>query len=65
MGAPVAWFEITSADPGRLAAFYRELFDWTVTKSPDSSYRLVDTGAGDDAIGGASAPRRARTTLAG
>ena len=48
MGAPVAWFEITSPDPARTIAFYRDLFDWTVNDSGDPSYSLVDTGAGPD-----------------
>ena len=52
MGAPVAWFEITSHDPNRLAGFYRELVGWSVADSPDPGYLLVDTGAGEDAIGG-------------
>ena len=52
MGAPVAWFEITSHDPARLVAFYRELFDWTITDGPEPGYSMVDTGAGDAAIGG-------------
>jgi uncharacterized protein len=51
MGAPVAWFEITSQDPRRLIDFYRELFGWTISESPDAGYSLVDTAAGD-AIGG-------------
>jgi predicted enzyme related to lactoylglutathione lyase len=33
-------------------AFYRDLFDWTVIDSGDPAYQLVDTGAGDGAIGG-------------
>jgi predicted enzyme related to lactoylglutathione lyase len=52
MGAPVAWFEITSREPSRLVDFYRELFGWTISDSPDSTYALVETGAGADAIGG-------------
>ena len=52
MGAPVAWFEITSQDPARLVTFYRELFDWTIADGPGSGYSLVDTGAGAEAIGG-------------
>ncbi len=47
MGAPLAWFEITSHDPARLIAFYLELFDWTVTEGPDPGYWLIDTGAGE------------------
>jgi len=52
MGAPVAWFDITGTDSATLVAFYRELFDWTIADSGDPSYTLVDTGAGDGAIGG-------------
>jgi predicted enzyme related to lactoylglutathione lyase len=52
MGAPVAWFEITSHDPTRLVDCYRELFGWTVADSPDPGYSLIDTGAGGEAIGG-------------
>lgn len=52
MGAPVAWFEITSPDPTRLVTFYRELFDWTISDDPESGYSLVDTGAAGEAIGG-------------
>lgn len=52
MGAPVAWFEITGKDPNGLADFYRKLFDWSMGDSGDSSYLLVDTGSGEQAIGG-------------
>jgi predicted enzyme related to lactoylglutathione lyase len=52
MGAPVAWFEITGSDAGQLVTFYRDLFDWTVVDSGDPGYQLIDTGAGDGAIGG-------------
>jgi predicted enzyme related to lactoylglutathione lyase len=51
MGAPVTWFEITSREPARLVEFYERLFGWSIT-SADDSYRLVDTGAGENAIGG-------------
>src|SRR5215210_9554760 len=52
MGAPVAWFEITSPEPARLLQFYGKLFDWKAGDSGDPSYSLIDTGAGPDAIGG-------------
>jgi hypothetical protein len=52
MGAAVAWFDITSRDPSRLAGFYRELFGWTVAESPDPGYLLVETGARENAVGG-------------
>jgi predicted enzyme related to lactoylglutathione lyase len=53
MGRPVAYFEITSADAERARKFYSELFEWTA--EPDAElggYAMVDTGAGDGAIGG-------------
>jgi predicted enzyme related to lactoylglutathione lyase len=52
MGAPVAWFDITSADPRALLDFYTRLFDWTAGESGDPNYTLIDTGAGAGAIGG-------------
>jgi len=52
MGAPVAWFDITSKDPTRLGDFYRQLFGWTLAESGQPGYSLVDTGGGSDAIGG-------------
>jgi uncharacterized protein len=52
MGAPVAWFDITSKDPERIGRFYRELFGWSLADSGQPGYSLVDTGAGEGAIGG-------------
>ena len=53
MGQPVAWFEVTSTDVERAQKFYTELFGWTVSADPATDlYRLVDTGAGEGAIGG-------------
>ena len=52
MGAPVAWFDITTTDPGPLLDFYTELFGWATANSGADGYTLVDTGAGDGAIGG-------------
>ena len=53
MGAAVAWFEVTSDDPGRAQKFYGELFGWTITSAPGADgYGIVDTGAGEKAIGG-------------
>jgi uncharacterized protein len=51
MGAPVAWFEINSPEPARLAGFYRNLFGWDINDGP-GGYSLIDTGSGDEAIGG-------------
>jgi predicted enzyme related to lactoylglutathione lyase len=60
MGQPVAFFEIISSDPGRARAFYTELFGWKAEANPEmGGYALVDTGAGEDAIGGGIGPSTA------
>src|SRR3954463_1289479 len=57
MGAPVAYFEIISGDAERARRFYAELFDWTADADPAmGGYALVDTGNGDDAVGGGIGP---------
>ncbi len=57
MGQPVAYFEIVSPDHERAQKFYRELFSWRVEADPAmGGYGLVDTGAGDGAIGGGIGP---------
>ena len=52
MGAPVGWFDITSADPKRIGDFYTRLFGWTLSESGQDGYSLIDTGAGDGGVGG-------------
>jgi len=53
MGAPVAFFEIISGDAERAQKFYGELFGWQAEGDPAmGGYALVDTGAGEGAIGG-------------
>jgi hypothetical protein len=53
MGQPVAFFEVISPDAERAQKFYAELFGWTVNADPAmGGYALVDTGAGEQAIGG-------------
>jgi len=57
MGKPVAFFEIVSPDHERAQAFYRDLFGWQVQADPAmGGYGLVDTGAGEGAIGGGIGP---------
>jgi predicted enzyme related to lactoylglutathione lyase len=57
MGQPVAFFEVVSPDHERAQKFYRELFDWTVEADPAmGGYGLVDTRAGEAAIGGGIGP---------
>lgn len=50
MGRPVTHFEIAVRDLGRAAAFYDELFGWTVEDERLEGYRLVRTAEGS--IGG-------------
>jgi predicted enzyme related to lactoylglutathione lyase len=57
MGQPVAFFEIVSTDAPRAQQFYADLFGWQVAADPAmGGYALVDTGAGEDAIGGGIGP---------
>ena len=57
MGQPVAFFEGISPDHERAQKFYSELFGWQVAADPAmGGYGLVDTGAGEDAIGGGIGP---------
>lgn len=57
MGQPVALFEVISADHERAQRFYSELFGWQIAANPGwGGYALVDTGAGESAIGGGIGP---------
>ena len=57
MGAPVAFFEVSSPDAERAQRFYAELFAWQVAADPEmGGYGLVDTAAGETAIGGGIVP---------
>jgi predicted enzyme related to lactoylglutathione lyase len=51
-GVAVDWFEVLGADAERTQRFYCELFGWTLQGSGSPGYGLVDTQAGEDAIGG-------------
>jgi uncharacterized protein len=57
MGQPVAFFEIITPDHERAQKFYAELFGWQVAADPAmGGYALVDTSAGEAAIGGGIGP---------
>src|SRR5260370_10284956 len=57
MGQPVAFFEVVSQDAPRAQKFYADLFGWQVAADPAmGGYALVDTGAGENAIGGGHPP---------
>jgi predicted enzyme related to lactoylglutathione lyase len=49
-GEAVDWFEVLGPDAARTQSFYRELFGWSVDEN--TSYAMVDTGAGRGAAGG-------------
>lgn len=50
-GAPVDWFEVLGSDAARTQAFYGGLFGWHM-EGGSTGYALVDTQAGERAIGG-------------
>ena len=57
MGQPVSFFEVVSRDHERAQKFYGGLFGWQVAADPAmGGYGLVDTGAGEGAIGGGIGP---------
>ncbi len=57
MGQAVAFFEIISPHHERAQKFYSQLFDWQVASDPAmGGYGLVDTGAGESAVGGGIGP---------
>ena len=52
MGDPVTWFEVNGPQPERTAAFYAELFGWSMQAIPEANYTLIDTHAGSGINGG-------------
>src|SRR5262249_8289518 len=53
---PVTWFQISGKDGSALEAFYREIFDWKMSPSPDGSMQMVSPEKGGIA-GGVGASR--------
>jgi predicted enzyme related to lactoylglutathione lyase len=51
-GVAVDWFEVLGTDAERTQRFYCDLFGWTLNDSGFPGYRMVDTQAGEGAIGG-------------
>jgi predicted enzyme related to lactoylglutathione lyase len=51
-GIAVDWFEVLGSDAEATQRFYADLFGWKIDPSGPSGYRIVDTGSGEDAIGG-------------
>lgn len=61
MGQPVAFFEIISAGAERARGFYTVMFGWTAASDPKmGGYPLVDTNAGEGAVGAGLGPTSAR-----
>ena len=48
----LVWFEVLGKDPGKLRAFYGELFNWkfTMSQMPEMDYGMTDKA--DTGIGG-------------
>jgi predicted enzyme related to lactoylglutathione lyase len=53
---PVTWFQISGRDGAALEDFYKKIFDWKMTTSPDGSMQMVD--AEDGGIPGGIGPSR-------
>lgn len=51
MPHPVVHWEIAGKDGEKLQQFYRSLFDWEITHSPELNYGMVAPG-GEGGIGG-------------
>jgi predicted enzyme related to lactoylglutathione lyase len=43
---PVTWFQISGKDGAALEDFYKKIFDWKMTSSPDGSMQMVDAEEG-------------------
>src|SRR5687768_541243 len=52
MPNPVVHFEVMGSNRAALHAFYSELFGWHVQDTPEMSYGVVDTHAGEGINGG-------------
>jgi predicted enzyme related to lactoylglutathione lyase len=48
----LVWFEVLGKDPGKLRAFYGELFNWKFTMSPMPEMDYGMTDKADTGIGG-------------
>ena len=52
MPNPIVHFEIVGPDGPALQKFYGDLFDWKLNADNPMNYALVDTGAGEQGVGG-------------
>jgi predicted enzyme related to lactoylglutathione lyase len=51
MSAPVAHFEFWSEDPDKLAAFYKQVFDWKMNFLQQMNYHFIEASEGGIAGG--------------
>ena len=58
MGQPVVHWEFWSEEPGKIADFYRKVFDWTPRAIPGMDYTLVETGGTGGINGGIMTPQK-------
>jgi predicted enzyme related to lactoylglutathione lyase len=61
MSDPVLQWQIVTANPDALLAFYRKLFGWSVSDTNAMGYRAVETGPGGTSGGVWPAPPEAAT----
>ncbi len=52
MPNPVVHFEIAGPDGKALQRFYADVFDWKINADNPMEYGMVDTGTGEQGIGG-------------
>jgi hypothetical protein len=59
---PVTWFQISGKDGAALEAFYKDIFDWKMSPSPDGSMSMVAADKGG-IPGGVGASRDGSTNV--
>lgn len=57
MGQPVVHWELWSKQPASVAAFYGEVFGWSIQHLPELNYRMVQTGGEGGINGGIMSPQ--------
>lgn len=62
MAHPVTWFQISGKDGAALEAFYKDIFDWKMSPSPDGSMSMVAADKGG-IPGGVGASRDGSTNV--
>jgi uncharacterized protein len=58
MGRPVVHWELWSKSLDKTCDFYAKAFDWKISSSPQSNYRMVETGGEAGINGGIMTPPR-------